>query len=100
MQRRTMLAASAALAATGLGGGSAATEHPEVGRFKAVYLIRRRPDIDHAEFRRRQTEDHYPLVEALPGLHLRELIEIAVGLALARRLWIELREEGCREKKH
>ena len=68
MQRRTMLAASAALAATGLGGGSAATEHPEVGRFKAVYLIRRRPDIDHAEFRRRQTEDHYPLVEALPGL--------------------------------
>ena len=69
MDRRNVIAAGAAAAAAGLAGGAqAAADHPEVGMFKAVYLIKRRPDISHAEFRRRQVEDHYPLVEALPGL--------------------------------
>ncbi len=67
MTRRDILA-GAALAAAGGGAGAAASGHPDLGLFKAVYLVKRRSDFTYDAFERHQEDVHVPLAQALPGL--------------------------------
>ena len=69
IDRRGMLIVGGTMAAAGLGSGSgASTDHPDLGLFKAIYLVKRRSDFSFEAFVRYQEQTHIPLAHALPGL--------------------------------